>query len=1188
MKRSLFLLSLLAVATTTARAQTVDSAITNRLAEPYGVAVEANVYYITDSANDRVVKFSPDTGGFSTVAGFAGRPGSDDQTGVFARFFSPRGLVSIPARGGFVVADYGNHTLRLVTSQGVVTTLAGRAGVSGFELGPTPALSAHFNFPSALAADAAGNVYIADTKNNAIRKLDLSGTVTTVLTGLSEPEGLAVGDNGDLWIADTRNHTIKRLKAAGGIEVAAGIPGQGGAVDSIFGNETQFNSPTALLWIGGSSGLLVCDTGNHALRRVYLDPELQGLYSVETYAGTLTQPGNLNGPLLQSKFNRPVGIVKDPIGGFLIADQANNAVRRIQTSPPKAPVSDPVIGYVTFVKDGFGELLSQLAPVGEAVFNNEVIIAIKSEAGAQTFYTLSNTPPSSLEDNIPSPSRITGATPQPYRDGLHPDEVPPSIDRNDIPDVTFKVISTQDGRRPSSVVQARFQFRVGNPIIVGDNAAYFYVTNVTTDAEMWFTTNGVAPARGVGTRIALGSPVQLGRIKSPLTVSVRAYRDGFKESETISKTFLPENFEANRITFGFEDGEASSAFVAAAGQRFYAPVTLSLLPKQTMYSLQFAVTVANPAGGPPVASGNVGFDSMLMGKIDERNYFQIKPAIFTNLEVTPPAIAAPPFYSDLRITNSANNLLAVGWLERAGATNLYDTTKQDLISYSIAHDNVFTSDKQKVITGAYSFVVPSGAALGQQYEIRLLRPSATSDGVGQDVFIEAPTDGSSVAGPINSVKQVTVSETSYIVGDAGPFHWFNAGDFGDGWLLNNDVMQVFQSAIYAFRDLSGVKHGLNQPPVDSDFFDAMDSSNGKTNALAASVFFGDDTKIDEIAYGDGELNVDDVYVTFRRSLDSSLAWYRRYWKDGVLRADKTNNVARGSADLPGERWTIKAADLPAESFIAGEPAVTFSLGDMVVTPGQSIEAPVKARVVGSYPLRVLMLSLTVEPLDGAPALTEAVQFTPVPNLGAPTMTTSQRLDNYAAVWLNNKVTGVAGDTVIGQLKITLPAGANADSAYRVHFDHASGSANGLALFPKQIQDGLLTFKNREDSSLRDGIPDSWRLRYFGTVSNILGQATADADGDGVPNWAEYQAGTNPADIASHLRVGARNSGGERPLTLRWPSVLNKKYNVEAAPALTGADWSVLSSGITGTGQDMQFSPDASTTNARFFRVRVVE
>ena len=165
--------------------------------------------------------------------------------------------------------------------------------------------------------------------------------------------------------------------------------------------------------------------------------------------------------------------------------------------------------------------------------------------------------------------------------------------------------------------------------------------------------------------------------------------------------------------------------------------------------------------------------------------------------------------------------------------NLYDTTKQDLITYSMAHDNVFLSQNQKVIVGGYNFVVPTNAAAGDTYQIQIGRPSATSDGINTDNYIEAPTDGTLTSSPtnlINSVKLVTVGQRQYIVGDVAPFRWFNAGDFGEGELLNNDVVQIFQSAVYSW----------NSPPPGSDFFDAMDSSNGLTNNLAASVYSGDD------------------------------------------------------------------------------------------------------------------------------------------------------------------------------------------------------------------------------------------------------------------------------------------------------------------------------------------------------------
>ena len=95
------------------------------------------------------------------------------------------------------------------------------------------------------------------------------------------------------------------------------------------------------------------------------------------------------------------------------------------------------------------------------------------------------------------------------------------------------------------------------------------------------------------------------------------------------------------------------------------------------------------------------------------------------------------------------------------------------------------------------------------------RPSATSDGIGapgSSVFIYAPTNGS-LAGAINSVKNVTVGQLKYIAGDVRPFRWFNAGDFGNTNLGNADVAQVFEAAVY----------GLITPPPGSDFFDTMDS-----------------------------------------------------------------------------------------------------------------------------------------------------------------------------------------------------------------------------------------------------------------------------------------------------------------------------------------------------------------------------
>jgi hypothetical protein len=235
-----------------------------------------------------------------------------------------------------------------------------------------------------------------------------------------------------------------------------------------------------------------------------------------------------------------------------------------------------------------------------------------------------------------------------------------------------------------------------------------------------------------------------------------------------------------------------------------------------------------------------------------------------------------------------------------------------------------------------------------------------------------------------------------------------------------------------------------------------------------------------------------------------------------------------------------------------------------------------------------MLNLTVEPLDGSPPLEQTVVFTPAAALGNPLLTSSRGGNNFAGAWLDNKVDGVAGDTTVGYLTLSIPAGASKTAAYRVRFGHASASPNGLALFPKQTRDGLLTLQDRTGSSLGDGIPDSWRLRYFGSLSNTLAQASVDADGDGASNWAEFMAGTNPADPKSVLGVTARLEAPDGHLTLRWSTVLNKAYVLESSPTLGSPNWSTIQSGLTGTGGEMQFNPNPVPPYAQFFRVRLVQ
>jgi hypothetical protein len=695
-----------------------------------------------------------------------------------------------------------------------------------------------------------------------------------------------------------------------------------------------------------------------------------------------------------------------------------------------------------------------------------------------------------------------------------------------------------------------------------------------------------------------GNPVTLSlNVVSNILFQAVAFRNGYLPSGIGAQSFTPANFLPNSISFGFTSGEGSSAFVASPGQTFYAPVTLSILPNTVMDSLQFNLSVNGIGGSAALTPGAFGFQSMLMEPIPNTT-----PVAYTNI---PPAMfVSGTGFTNLESTNLVLNTLTLGWLERSGQTNLFDTLSQSLITYSIAHDDMFPGPQQPngVIVGGYTFQVPANAAPGDTYQIQIGRPSATTDGIGEpgsSVYILTPTNGSLAAGAQNSIKNVTVGQKKYIVGDSAPFGWFNAGDFGDTNLDASDVAQVFEAAVY----------DVDTPPPGSDLFDSMDScgytyvDNGygylqptATLANQSLLFNGNDATINQIAFGDGNLDVADVYVTYRRSLETNLVWFRRYWTNDVAHAvsgrvaEIVPNVFNPNV-LTKSLNVSKSLGVPdtgnSSISITNQPKVNFASTDFLVTAGQTIQVPITASIFGIYPLHTLMLNLSIVPLDGSPALTTPVAFSYNSALGSPYRTEQRGNGNYSVVWLNSTNTGLAGNASIGTLTVTIPSNATSLSAYAIHFDHASASPNGLASFPKQTLTGLITLSSRTNSYYNDGIPDSWRLRYFGTIYNYLSVSNADADGDGCNNWQEYIAGTDPTDPTSFFKnIGTDPSAAQQSsdCVISWPSVSGKQYTIERSSSLFPPNWIPVST-ISGNGTIMEYH-DTSGGGVRFYRVQV--
>src|SRR5882762_9201461 len=193
--------------------------------------------YVADSNNNTIRRITP-AGEVTTFAGTAGLSGSTDATGAAARFNSPRGVATDSA-GNVYVADTLGYTIRKITPGGEVTTLAGTAGAFGAT--DATGAAARFNSPTGVATDGAGNVYVADWLDHAIRKITPAGVVTTFAgkagavgsadgTGpkarFFSPTDVAVDGAGNVYVADWGNDTIRRITPAGAVSTLAGVPGQ--------------------------------------------------------------------------------------------------------------------------------------------------------------------------------------------------------------------------------------------------------------------------------------------------------------------------------------------------------------------------------------------------------------------------------------------------------------------------------------------------------------------------------------------------------------------------------------------------------------------------------------------------------------------------------------------------------------------------------------------------------------------------------------------------------------------------------------------------------------------------------------------------------------------------------------------------------------------------------------------------
>jgi len=280
---------------------------------------------------------------FTTIAGKAGYAGSADGTNSAARFLYPYG-VAMDTNGNVYVVDNGNQTIRKLTPVGtswVVTTLAGRAGSIGSADGTNS--DARFNGSVSLVVDTLGNVYVADSTNNAIRMITPAGVVTT-LAGRAgsvgsadgtngtarfyKPYGVAVDSAGNVYVGDSFNQTIREITPIGTNWVVTTLAGKAGTSGSADGTNSaaRFNYPAGLA-VNTNGTLYVADVLNHTVRKV---TPVGTNWVVTTLAGLAGVAGSADGTNSAARFNALLALTVDSASNLYVADQANHTIRKVR------------------------------------------------------------------------------------------------------------------------------------------------------------------------------------------------------------------------------------------------------------------------------------------------------------------------------------------------------------------------------------------------------------------------------------------------------------------------------------------------------------------------------------------------------------------------------------------------------------------------------------------------------------------------------------------------------------------------------------------------------------------------------------------------------------------------------------------------------------------------------------------
>jgi len=520
------------------------------------------------------------------------------------------------------------------------------------------------------------------------------------------------------------------------------------------------------------------------------------------------------------------------------------------------------------------------------------------------------------------------------------------------------------------------------------------------------------------------------------------------------------------------------------------------------------------------------------------------------VEITPNGAAPriPPGFEALDI--STNDFVRLTTAAQSGNT----TGRISVVSYDIGttaglqitaignSGNIFF---QRFATVALLKVpIPPNVNEGDSYSVSVSFPSATSDGINAPVSLSAMP-----------AATIYIKNVPYLVGDSASTSgaWYNAGTFGDGDLVNGDVNNAFYAA-----------SGVRVPFAFSDVYNAMDAYPPD-----ATGFVG----------GDGQIRFLDWQVILLRSLRLDPLNWTRAWAPGGTLVNAPTTLVR--SPLVKTQQPLTQAPWYRQVLLGA-----VSVGN--VPEGGSVSVPVYVKLGDGSTLSGLQFRAIVTPQNGAPQLLQPPQFNLAPGISPPSIQQSSPPNSEAFGWsLGSFSFQSRSSNFLGWLTFTLPQNASEGKSYAVSFANADGAPDIHTQYE---------FETRSASVVVD-VPappasicsDEWKLLFFGSLTNPGAGDLADPDNDGVANWMEYLAGTDPTDPSSKLGftgVERRLVNGERQVVLHWLSAPGRAYEVQWSSTPQGGTWNNLGT-VSGDGNMAGYPDNVGGSTARYYRLRLL-